>query len=104
MPLLLPFAVLAIPLADLVLAISRRLRAGRSPFAPDKDHLHHRLLSAGNSHVRTAVIMYLWTATLAFPITISAFAPIWIAFLVAAILAIITIVVTRNGKKDSVYV
>jgi UDP-GlcNAc:undecaprenyl-phosphate GlcNAc-1-phosphate transferase len=48
--------------------------------------------------------MYLWTATLAFPITISAFAPIWIAFLVAAILAIITIVVTRNGKKDSVYV
>ena len=104
LPLLLPFAVLAIPLADLVLAISRRLRAGRSPFAPDKDHLHHRLLSAGNSHVRTAVIMYLWTATLAFPITISAFAPMWVALLTAAVLATITIVVTRTGKKDSVYV
>ncbi len=104
LPLLLPFAVLAIPLADLVLAISRRLLAGRSPFAPDKDHLHHRLLSAGNSHVRTAVIMYLWTATLAFPVTISAFAPIWVALLTASALATITIVVTRSGKKDSVYV
>ena len=104
LPLLLPFAVLAIPLADLVLAISRRLRAGRSPFAPDKDHLHHRLLSAGNSHVRTAIIMYLWTATLAFPITISAFAPIWVALIAAAALATITIIVTRTGKKDSVYV
>jgi UDP-GlcNAc:undecaprenyl-phosphate GlcNAc-1-phosphate transferase len=104
LPLLLPFAVLAIPLADLILAIARRLRAGRSPFAPDKDHLHHRLLAAGNSHVRTAVIMYLWTATLAFPITISAFAPVWVALLTAATLATITIVVTRSGKKDSVYV
>jgi UDP-GlcNAc:undecaprenyl-phosphate GlcNAc-1-phosphate transferase len=100
----LPFAVLAIPLADLVLAISRRVLAGRSPFAPDKDHLHHRLLSAGNSHVRTAVIMYLWTATLAFPVTISAFAPMWVALLTVAVLATITIVVTRTGKKDSVYV
>jgi len=104
LPLLLPFAVLAIPLADLVLAIARRLRAGRSPFAPDKDHLHHRLLSAGNSHVRTAVIMYLWTATLAFPMTISAFAPIWVALVTAAALATIAIIVTRSGKKDSVYV
>jgi UDP-GlcNAc:undecaprenyl-phosphate GlcNAc-1-phosphate transferase len=104
LPLLLPFAVLAIPLADLILAITRRLRAGRSPFAPDKDHLHHRLLSAGNSHVRTAVIMYLWTATLAFPITISAFAPIWVALLTSAALASITIFVTKSGKKDSVYV
>jgi UDP-GlcNAc:undecaprenyl-phosphate GlcNAc-1-phosphate transferase len=104
LPLLLPFAVLAIPLADLVLAFTRRLRAGQSPFAPDKDHLHHRLLSAGNSHVRTAVIMYLWTATLAFPMTISAFAPVWVAILTAATLMIITIVVTRSGKKDSVYV
>ena len=104
LPLLLPFAVLAIPLADLVLAIARRLRAGRSPFAPDKDHLHHRLLAAGNSHVRTAIIMYLWTATLAFPITISAFAPVWVALLTAAALATIAIVVTRSGKKDSIYV
>ena len=64
LPLLLPLAVLAIPLADLVLAVLRRLKAGKSPFAPDKEHLHHRLMSAGNSQLKTAIIMYFWTATI----------------------------------------
>lgn len=44
LPLLLPFAVLAIPLADLLMAITRRLFAGKSPFTSDKEHLHHRIL------------------------------------------------------------
>ena len=51
LPLMLPFAVLAIPLIDLSSAIIRRLRAGQSPFASDKDHLHHRIMRAGNSHL-----------------------------------------------------
>ena len=98
LPLLLPFAVLAIPVADLLLAIYRRVKAGRSPFAPDKEHLHHRLMVAGNSQERTAVIMYLWTATLAFPLTISAFAPIWVALAVAGALIGITVKVSRRAK------
>ena len=44
----------------------RRTRAGRSPFAPDKAHLHHRLLEIGHSHTRAVLIMYCWTALLAF--------------------------------------
>jgi UDP-GlcNAc:undecaprenyl-phosphate GlcNAc-1-phosphate transferase len=66
LPLLLPFAVLAVPFVDLLLAVVRRTRAGRSPFAPDKAHLHHRLLEIGHSHTRAVLIMYLWTALLAF--------------------------------------
>ena len=65
-PLLLPFAVLAVPFVDLALAVVRRTRAGRSPFAPDKAHLHHRLLEIGHSHTRAVLIMYCWTALLAF--------------------------------------
>ena len=65
-PLLLPFAVLAVPFIDLALAVVRRTRAGRSPFAPDKAHLHHRLLEIGHSHTRAVLIMYCWTALLAF--------------------------------------
>ena len=64
--LLLPFAVLAVPFVDLLLAVVRRTRAGRSPFAPDKAHLHHRLLEIGHSHTRAVLIMYFWTALLAF--------------------------------------
>jgi UDP-GlcNAc:undecaprenyl-phosphate GlcNAc-1-phosphate transferase len=99
LPLLLPFAVLAIPLADLLLAVARRLKAGKSPFAPDNQHLHHRLLSAGNSQLKTAFILYLWTATIAFPVTVLAFAPWWVALITATVLIAITVAVSKVGKK-----
>jgi len=95
LPLFLPFAVLAIPLSDLVLAVIRRIAKGKSPFSPDKEHLHHRLMSAGKTQQRTAVIMYLATATIAFPVTIAAFQPIWVAALSAVVLLAITISVYR---------
>jgi UDP-GlcNAc:undecaprenyl-phosphate GlcNAc-1-phosphate transferase len=66
LPLLLPVAILVVPLVDLTLAVVRRTRAGRSPFAPDKQHLHHRLLEIGHSHRRAVVIMWLWAGLIAF--------------------------------------
>jgi UDP-GlcNAc:undecaprenyl-phosphate GlcNAc-1-phosphate transferase len=95
LPLFLPFAVLAIPLSDLVLAVIRRLAKGKSPFSPDKEHLHHRLMSAGKTQQRTAVIMYLATATIAFPVTIAAFEPVWVAALSAIVLLTVTVSVYR---------
>ncbi len=62
LPLLLPAAVLLIPYADLVLAVIRRMRAGQSPFAADKKHLHHRLLDTGYSQRASVMIVYLWAA------------------------------------------
>jgi len=66
LPLLLPIAVIAVPVADVALAVVRRTRSGRSPFSPDKLHLHHRLLEIGHSQTRVVLIMYLWSALLAF--------------------------------------
>ncbi len=66
LPLLLPITILVVPLLDLVLAVVRRTRAGRSPFAPDKQHLHHRLLEIGHSQRRAVLIMWLWAALVAF--------------------------------------
>jgi UDP-GlcNAc:undecaprenyl-phosphate GlcNAc-1-phosphate transferase len=66
LPLLLPVTILVVPLADLVLAVVRRTRAGRSPFAPDKQHLHHRLLEIGHSQRRAVLIMWLWAALIGF--------------------------------------
>lgn len=66
LPLALPILILIVPLADLVLAVVRRTRAGRSPFAPDKQHLHHRLLEIGHSHRRAVLIMWLWAGMIAF--------------------------------------
>ncbi len=66
LPVALPILILIVPLADLVLAVVRRTRAGRSPFAPDKQHLHHRLLEIGHSHRRAVLIMWLWAGLIAF--------------------------------------
>ncbi|MGO4421424.1 MraY family glycosyltransferase, partial [Streptomyces sp. MCAF7] len=65
-PLLLPLTVIAVPFADLVLAIVRRTWRGQSPFAADRGHLHHRLLEIGHSHSRAVLIMYFWSALIAF--------------------------------------
>src|SRR5215469_15501076 len=62
LPILLPIAILVIPYADLLLAVIRRTARGRSPFAPDRKHLHHRLQNMGHSHRQSVLLMYLWTA------------------------------------------
>ncbi|MDQ0932675.1 MraY family glycosyltransferase [Streptomyces turgidiscabies] len=65
-PLLMPLTIIAIPTADLVLAIVRRTWRGQSPFAADRGHLHHRLLEVGHSHSRAVLIMYFWSALIGF--------------------------------------
>ena len=103
LPLLLPFSILAIPLIDLGMAVIRRLRAGRSPFAADKEHLHHKLLSMGNSHRRTSAILYSWTAMFAFPTVVAAFAPIWMALAVGLLIFIFSVALIRKSLvKNSV--
>ena len=66
LPILLPVFVLMLPLLDMAMAVIRRVGTGKSPFHPDRLHLHHRLLQLGHTHRRSVVIMYLWTALFAF--------------------------------------
>ena len=79
------------------MAIFRRLRAGRSPFAADKEHLHHKLLSMGNSHRRTSAILYSWTAMFAFPTVIAAFAPVWAALVVGLGILLFSLALIRKS-------
>lgn len=99
LPVLLPVAVMAVPLMDLLLAVIRRTRAGRNPFAPDKQHLHHRLLEMGHSQVRAVLLMYAWTALIAGTAVAIAFVPLGyaaIGFLVG--LGLLVFAVRRPGK------
>ncbi len=61
-PLALPVFILILPLLDLLLAVVRRVRRGKSPFAPDKEHLHHQLQDIGHSHQGAVLVFYHWTA------------------------------------------
>lgn len=85
-PLVLPLTIIAIPAADLILAIVRRTWNGQSPFAADRGHLHHRLLEIGHSHSRAVLIMYFWSALIAFgAVGYSVHsASMWIVFVIMA--------------------
>jgi UDP-GlcNAc:undecaprenyl-phosphate/decaprenyl-phosphate GlcNAc-1-phosphate transferase len=102
LPLLLPFTVLAIPLLDFAMAILRRVKAGRSPFSADREHLHHRIMRFGLSQQRTTIVLYLWTAMFALPTVIAAFASIWIAILAGALIFLSSVWVIKSSKNVSV--
>ena len=50
--------VLGVPIIDTFWIIVRRLSTGRSPFTPDRGHIHHRLLDLGLSHGQTVLVIY----------------------------------------------
>jgi len=50
--------VLAVPIIDAFWIIVRRLVQRRSPFSPDRGHLHHRLLDVVLSHRQTVLLIY----------------------------------------------
>ncbi|NPV29914.1 MAG: undecaprenyl/decaprenyl-phosphate alpha-N-acetylglucosaminyl 1-phosphate transferase [Firmicutes bacterium] len=56
--LILPILILGIPIFDMLFAIVRRILRGQHIFAPDRDHLHHRLLDLGLSQRQTALVIY----------------------------------------------
>ena len=50
--------VLGVPIIDTFWIIVRRLATGKSPFTPDRGHIHHRLLDLGLSHSQTVLVIY----------------------------------------------
>ena len=56
--LFVPLIIFALPLGDTIFAIVRRLLAGKSPFAPDRGHLHHRFIDMGFTQKETVKILY----------------------------------------------
>jgi UDP-GlcNAc:undecaprenyl-phosphate GlcNAc-1-phosphate transferase len=99
LPLLVPLAVLAIPFVDLLLAVIRRVSRGHSPFAPDKRHLHHRMLELGHSHRRAVLLLYFWSALLAFgAAAFSIYQDVWVVVAMLAagvVLGVLMLVVPR---------
>ena len=53
-----PLLLLGLPLIDTFLVMGQRLAEGRSPFRPDKNHIHHKLLALGFDHYEAVVVIY----------------------------------------------
>ena len=59
-----PFLMLGLPLFDTCFAILRRLAKGQSPMAPDRSHVHHRLIDMGFNQKQAVAILYVISAIL----------------------------------------
>jgi len=53
-----PMIILGVPITDTFLAIIRRTLSGQKFYKPDRNHLHHRLLSLGLTHRGTVLVIY----------------------------------------------
>jgi UDP-GlcNAc:undecaprenyl-phosphate GlcNAc-1-phosphate transferase len=98
--LLLPLLILSLPLADMSAVIMGRLREGRSPFYPDRRHLHHRLLRSGLSHRRTVVLIYAftqWLGALALVLANAENRFLWLGLATAVLIA--AVVLSRRAVQ-----
>ena len=59
-----PFLMLGLPIFDTCFAILRRLAKGQSPMAPDRGHIHHRLIDMGFSQKQAVAMLYVISAIL----------------------------------------
>ncbi|MDD2230428.1 MAG: MraY family glycosyltransferase [Candidatus Cloacimonetes bacterium] len=60
MTLMIPLTAMAVPLLDVLLAVTRRLRFGNI-FRADKAHIHHTMLAFGFSQKTISIIVYIVT-------------------------------------------
>ncbi len=102
MTLIIPLAVLAIPLIDTALAVLRRLRFGNI-FVADKAHLHHAMLSLGLS--QPAIAITGWVVTLLFGLIAIGFSFSTKRILFSVLLGLLVLgvvlayVLMRQGRK-----
>ncbi len=99
-PLLVPALVLAVPFLDTVFAVVRRLVQGQPIAVGDRGHLHHLLVSAGHTHRQAVLVLYYWSAVVAFGSVGPAFMPMsrvvpWVIGTVA-----VGLVVTMVGARE----
>jgi len=94
LPVVLPLAILSLPLLDVLLAVVRRTRAGRRPWHPDAQHLHHRMLKIGHTHVRAVLLLYLWAAVVALGAMSFAYVDGWLPFVGISVIGISAMVLT----------
>jgi UDP-GlcNAc:undecaprenyl-phosphate GlcNAc-1-phosphate transferase len=90
--LLLPLLILSLPLADMSAVIFGRVSQGRSPFYPDRRHLHHRLLRVGFSHRRTVVLIYAftqWLVALALVLANAELRFLWLGLATAVLIGVV---------------
>lgn len=95
-PIMVPIAVILLPLIDFVWAVVRRMAKGQSPFHADAGHLHHRLLRRGHSHGGAVLILYMWAAIASFSCVFYVIFPPKFVVPIALVCVVVAVIITRH--------
>lgn len=58
MSFFIPLSIFGLPIGDTAFAFLRRILQGKSPFSPDRGHIHHRLIDMGFNQKQSVLILY----------------------------------------------
>ena len=105
--LILVLLIMGIPVIDTLFVMFQRIIRGRSPFTPDKNHLHYKIMNIGFYHSESVLLLYLWHGTLVCLGFVFRYMPAWFllslyAFL-SGILLIAINVAEHNGWRIKRY-
>ncbi|MBR4881647.1 MAG: undecaprenyl/decaprenyl-phosphate alpha-N-acetylglucosaminyl 1-phosphate transferase [Clostridia bacterium] len=98
---IIPLLIFAFPILDTAFAFTRRILHGKSPFAPDRGHLHHRLIDMGLNQKQVVAILYSLCAILGLSAIMFTGDKLWRAGLIVAIglvLLVINFALLKNAQ------
>ncbi|MCV5433178.1 hypothetical protein OFN37_29050, partial [Escherichia coli] len=87
--------ILGVPIFDTIFAIIRRIVNKKPISAPDKSHLHHRLLAMGFSHRKTVLIIYAFGIFFSVNAIIFSSATLWLSIILLFILIFFTEIIAE---------
>lgn len=99
------FAVVIVPLIDTLRVFSIRIKSGHSPFAPDNNHVHHRLLRIYGNHLKVTLtilfvnIIFVFIALILSYFSINIHIQFLILILLALIVSYIPAVIINNRER-----
>ncbi len=98
-----PLLLLGFPVLDTLVVMAERIRSGRSPFSPDKNHFHHKLIRLGLFHTEAVALIYVITAGLSAAAYLLRYHSDWLILLVyggfSALVVMFLNAVERRGVR-----
>lgn len=101
---IIPLSIFALPIFDTMFAIFRRLLHGKSPFEPDRGHLHHRLIDMGLTQKQSVAMLYSICGILGLSAALFTSEKLWragVTIIVGFALFITNFVLLKNPKTKN---
>lgn len=94
----LPLLIFGLPLFDTASAIIRRVCSGKSPAAPDRSHIHHKLVDMGLSQKQAVFLLYSVSSVLAIVAILFSvyYTTVGWRFLIVGLVIIVVILIALN--------